>query len=274
MTRNSKLNVRQLQFLENQNLEDDSGFHIKKRTIAKALEIRDQSELPIPEPPFLKYGHSQEKFVETGQRDSQILRDALLQHGVDPEQGPGRILEFGCANARILRWFCDWAKYHEAWGVDLNAAQIFWCHQNLSPPFHFAVSTTAPHLFFEDRFFSLVFCMSVFTHIDDLYLSWICELRRVTQVGGFVYITIHDETTHEIQAARNSPNLKSRMKSNAYQEFLEQNSDFCAVGRDWKSMISFKRDYLLEHMANYFEIAGVFERALSQSQTAILLRRK
>jgi len=273
MTQNSKLKVRHLQFLECDGIGKDRGFHFKKKRRRDAPRVKDQSELPMPEELFLKYGNSPKQYANSGQRDSNILREALIRNGVDPEKGPGNILEFGCANARVLRWFCDWAYHGEAWGVDLNAPMVFWCHQNLSPPFHFAVSTTAPSLFFEDRFFSLVFCMSIFTHIDDLYLSWLAELRRVTKPGGFVYITVHDENTHRIQAEQNAPNLAKRMETTAYQEFLEQDSDFCSCGRDWKSLISFRREYLVELLSSFFEVVEVVEGAMAGTQTAFLLRR-
>lgn len=265
--------IRHLQFLECEGQGEDRGFTFKKQRRRDSPKVIDQAELPIPEPAFMKYGHTEEKYINTGKRDSSIIREALVRHGVDPEKGPGNILEFGCANARVLRWFHDWAYHGEAWGVDLDSPMIFWCHQHLSPPFHFAVSTTAPHLFFEDRFFSLTFAMSIFTHIDDMYLSWLCELRRITKPGGFLYITIHDEHTQRIQEQNNSPYLARRLEKEAYQKFLETEGDFCTCARDWRSLVSFRREYLIDHVSNYFEVAEIVEGAMAQSQTGLLLRR-
>jgi len=274
MTQNNKLETRQSHFLECPGVGQDRGFHFKKNRRRNSPPVSDQSELPVPDENFLKYGQKERYHINSGRHDSGILREALIRNGIDPKTGPGNILEFGCANARVLRWFCDWANYGEAWGVDVNAPLVFWCHQNLSPPFHFAVSTTAPNLFFEDRFFSLVFCMSVFTHIDDLHLSWLCELRRITKPGGFVYITVHDENTHRIQHESSSPNLLKRMESTTYQEFLEQNSDFCTCNRDWKSLVSYKREYFVDLVSDFFEVVEIVDEALARNQTGFLLRRK
>ena len=159
-------------------------------------------------------------------RDARKIRRRLVKNGIPAQKGPGNILEFGCANARVLRWFADWAEHGEAWGVDIDSDLVLWCHQNLSPPFHFTVSTTQPSLFFEDRFFSLVFATSIFTHIDDLYLSRICELRRITKPGGFVFITIHDENTHNLQAEKNSDSFQTRTSHPAYQNFVKRRRTF------------------------------------------------
>jgi hypothetical protein len=41
----------------------------------------------------------------------------------------------------------------------------------------------------------LVYALSVFTHIDEFEIAWLCELRRVLQPGGIAYITVHTDRT-------------------------------------------------------------------------------
>ena len=48
---------------------------------------------------------------------------------------------------------------------------------------------------FEDRYFDLIFCGSVFTHIEDTQQSWLLELGRVLRPSGRLFITVHDEHT-------------------------------------------------------------------------------
>ena len=229
MTNKNKRDLRTTHFFEQPGIGDDNGFWLKKKRRRDSPVITDPQELPIPGEDLIKYHNgTADRYLRSGRRDARILRHALLRAGVDKtRRGPGNFLELGCANARVLRWFVGWANHGEAWGVDLNAEMIFWCHQHLSPPFHFAVATTAPQLFFESRFFDAIFCFSVFTHIDDLYLSWLCELRRALKPGGMLYITFFDEATASIQKEMDAAPYQRRIKSAAYQQFLESDADFC-----------------------------------------------
>jgi SAM-dependent methyltransferase len=117
-----------------------------------------------------------------------ILREA----GADAA-GFARVLEFGCAAGRMLRFFPTGPGGAERWGVDVKAQAIEWCQRNLSPPMSFLATTTFPHLPFEDNSFDLVYAGSVFTHIADLPDAWFLELRRLLRPGGYSYITIHDK---------------------------------------------------------------------------------
>jgi ubiquinone/menaquinone biosynthesis C-methylase UbiE len=95
----------------------------------------------------------------------------------------------------MLRHVPEFAPKAELWGVDISAQHVQWCVNNLTPPMHFATTTTIPHLPFEDRYFDLVFCGSVFTHIEDMQQSWLLELGRVLRPLGKLFMTIHDEHT-------------------------------------------------------------------------------
>jgi len=90
----------------------------------------------------------------------------------------------------MIRWLARFAAECQIWGVDISARHIVSCQENLNPPFNFATVTTQPHLPFEDRYFDLIYCASVFTHIDDLADAWLLELKRVTHPGGRAYITL------------------------------------------------------------------------------------
>src|ERR1700753_3942799 len=69
---------------------------------------------------------------------------------------------------------------------------------NLRPEFKFCLNTTLPHLPFADNHFSLIFCNSIFTHIDDMFLTWFSEMNRIIEPGGYFYFSVHDENSIEI----------------------------------------------------------------------------
>lgn len=155
-------------------------------------------EVPIP-PTHLRhnYGLKNNKYVDdlyisSGVNDVRSIREFLDEDGFD--LSGDRILEFGCSAGRVLRHFNEEAKTAEVWGVDIHAEAIHWAQAHLQD-FNFAVTTTAPHLPFEDNYFGVIFATSVFTHIGELDDAWLLELRRITRPGGRLYVTISDDNT-------------------------------------------------------------------------------
>lgn len=138
-----------------------------------------------PQHLWLGYGQNAEAYLDSGKRHVEAMRALLSQHGWT---SGGRVLDFGCGAGRMTRWLLADAKIAEIWGTDISAEHITWCKQHLSP-FHFVTTTTLPHLPFEDHTFGLIYAGSVFSHIDDLADAWLLELRRITQPGGFLYLT-------------------------------------------------------------------------------------
>ena len=114
----------------------------------------------------------------------------------------------------MLRWLEDVADKCEVWGTDISGEHILWCKQNMSPPFHFFITTTNPHLPFPDNYFDVIYAGSVFTHIDDLADTWMLELRRIMKPGGRAYITIHDNHTIRVLSEQNRT-LTSRKRCSA-----------------------------------------------------------
>src|SRR5262249_5786559 len=141
---------------------------------------------PLPVPPeelWAGYGPTLEAYLQSGNEHVRSMREILERSGM-PVASAQRVLDFGCAAGRMLRWLHDEASVCEIWGTDIRSSHMIWCKQCLSPPFHFATTTINPHLPFEDRYFGLIYAGSVFTHIDDLADAWLLELRRVLRPGG------------------------------------------------------------------------------------------
>lgn len=193
-------------------------------------ELADVADDGLPLPPkrlWQRWGLTPESYLEGGRRDVSAMLDAIAEADGDPN--PERILDFGCAEGRMLRFLHDGAG-RELWGVDINADRIVWAQQHLSPPLRLAVTTTAPHLPFMDAYFDLVYAVSVFTHIAELADAWFLEVLRVVRPGGHVYLTIHDEHSVDV--------LLSRARAEGTQpEMVELLTDFDArthtLDHDW-----------------------------------------
>ena len=151
--------------------------------------------LPVPpEELRLDYGKDVQAYLSSGMRHVTTMARIVEEHG-SPLRDARRILDFGCHSGRMLRHLPQLAPDAELWGVDVSAPHICWCIENLSPAIHFATTTTLPHLPFEDRYFDLIYSVSVFTHIEDLQEAWLLELGRILRPEGKLYVTILDENT-------------------------------------------------------------------------------
>jgi SAM-dependent methyltransferase len=229
------------------------------------------AELPVP-PKEMWLGYH---YLVDGKRDVETMLKIAGASNFAFKQGD-RILDLGCAAGRMIRQLQPLAETCEIWGTDINAEHILWCKRNLSPPFHFATTTKVPHLPFEDRSFHLIYCGSVFTHIDDLADAWLLELRRILHPDGRVYLTISDEhtlalfDTERYRSVRYPAWIK---RQKVYQD-TKGSFDMFTVDRDNNSQVYYNRDYFLRNARSMmFEVLSVTEEAYS-FQTAVLLNRK
>jgi ubiquinone/menaquinone biosynthesis C-methylase UbiE len=237
------------------------------------------SGLPVPPMELWEdYASTPEGYLECGRQDTATMLGILGGAGESPDAFR-RVLDFGCAAARMLRFYPNPAGDSELWGVDVNAKHMVWCQQHLSPPMQFATTTTAPHLPFEDNYFDLVYCASVFTHITDLADAWFLELRRVVRPGGYVYLTIHDKHTLELLFTT----FKDREGFGAFVEqvrrFDEKTSirtlDYLAfaIGADPYSQVFYDVDDLTRKWGRLAPVVSVTPEA-HDHQTAVLFRKR
>ncbi len=228
----------------------------------------------LPNPPenlWLGYGRTIEEFLESGQRHVTAMRNIVGASGYSFPDGC-RMLELGCAACRMLRCFEDVARRGEVWGTDISGGHIMWCKQHLSPPFHFFITTTTPHLPFSDDYFDFIYAASVFTHIDDLADTWLLELRRILKPGGRFFVTIHDnDTIRVLSQDTNEPLAKTLL---CHRDYFE-NNDFgmFTIGRFMRSQVFYDVDYFVRTVQPFFEVLSVTPEAAGY-QTGVLLQKR
>jgi SAM-dependent methyltransferase len=233
------------------------------------------AELPIPPPElWLGYGRSTEEYLAFGRANVETMLELLRASGTSFDPGT-RILDFGCGAGRMIRWLATLATQCEVWGSDISAEHIVWCTQNLAPPFHFLVNTIQPHLPFEDRYFDWVYAGSVFTHIDDLAMTWLLELRRLLRAGGKLYVTIHDRHSIHLLAHewREVPFAKSLRESQDYADFARTDFAMFTLGRSTESQVFYDVESFCGRLQALFRVVSVTEGAYGY-QTAILLEKR
>jgi ubiquinone/menaquinone biosynthesis C-methylase UbiE len=250
--------------------EDSTGHGYALRLSHSTTE----GELPVPPPQlWLGYGSCQEEYLESGRLDVERMRATLSSAGEILSKSGVKVLDLGCGGGRMIRHFRHLAESGEVWGLDISAPHINWLKTHLTPPFHFAVNTTAPHLPFPDEYFDLVYCGSLFTHIDDLAEAWFLETRRVLAFDGILFCTIHDEHALAILREPGCVHPLSRLVTDhpALGE-LGAGADIVVIGHDTDSNVFYSEAYLRTFFAGVFDIVTVVPKAYGY-QTAWVLRR-
>lgn len=236
------------------------------------------SDLPVPPRELWEgYGDTEGEYLDSGRQDLEAMLGVLGAAGANPHSLP-RVLEFGCAAGRMLRYFPERSEGSETWGIDIKARHIAWCQAHLSPPFRFATTTTSPHIPFEDNYFDLIYCASVFTHISDLADAWLLELRRALRPGGLIFITVHDKHSIDLLLTRYRDRkdyaflIGMLHRLNESTAVLSQEYLWFAVGTEPSTQVFYDADYLIQKWSAFMTFVSVTPEAYGY-QTALLLRK-
>jgi ubiquinone/menaquinone biosynthesis C-methylase UbiE len=232
-------------------------------------QARDGLSVP---PLDLRCGYGRgdtEQYLLSGVEDVEVLMKLLAESDFSLSDGH-RVLDFGCAGGRMIRCLREYANECEIWGVDVSASHILWCKAHLSPPFHFATTTTVPHMPFPDAFFDVVYAGSVFTHVDDLTDAWLLELRRILAPGGRFYCTIHDNRTMTLlDGALRGHWLADMLHKNAAYKNKRDDIGMLVIGRNTDAQVFYDLAHFRKTLDSTFQVLSVTEEAYS-FQTGIL----
>jgi SAM-dependent methyltransferase len=133
-------------------------------------------------------------YYNSGKKIFEEMKGMFEKSGIDINSFE-RVLDFGCGCGRVIRHFNNNLKTAKLYGADYNPKLINWCSDNLTFGL-FSRNKLAPPLEYEDNFFNLVYCRSVFTHLSrELQIEWMAEFNRIIQKGGYLYFTAHGENT-------------------------------------------------------------------------------
>jgi SAM-dependent methyltransferase len=130
---------------------------------------------------------------------------------------------------------------------------------------------------FPDDHFDLVFSSSVFTHIDERAQDfWLAELRRVTQPGGLLLLSVHGERAfrHAEAAARSegrdSTSWASTLAANGIL-FVEDDNWVGGPFPDWYHTTFHAPWYVFSHWGRDLLIRAFIPRRSLDYQDYVLL---
>jgi SAM-dependent methyltransferase len=204
-----------------------------------------------------------DRFAELWEKLGPETRTAIVELLPDDWTFAGkRVMDFGCGAGRTLRHFMAEAEKAELWGVDVDAASIELLRETVCPPLHVMQSQYMPPLALERDSFDLIWAISVFTHLTDNSLPWLCELHRVVRPGGLLIATYMGKWTSELLAGE--PWDENRTGMNV----LRHNHP----ARDGAPLVMISDWWLRERWGRAFEVLAIEPNIHNQSWA--LLRKR
>ena len=243
------------------------------------LRSRIREELPVPPPSLMYYGESEERHLTHGKAEVENIKISLEKAGYRFSD-QRTILEFGCNNCRLLRWFYE-GHNKELWGCDIDKDMITWCSDKLGHVINLQLNDHDPPLDLADNYFDFVFAGSVFTHIDKNAQQWIDELVRVTKPGGLLYLTYLDENSMRILVnEQHRPTFKriTNYIPNAQHIWSGDFDRICIPGVDGttdraQGLIICHSDYIKRLTGKDLELVQITKKAYAGYQTAYLFKK-
>ncbi len=209
-------------------------------------------------------------FIEHGESLLGFLEAALGALGKDLTSFPA-VLDFGCGCARVLRaYHYRSSPSQRLCGTDIDVETIEWCRANYANMAEFSLNAEAPPMSYADETFDLVYSVSVFTHLpEDMQLTWLRELQRVTKVGGYLLLTTFNEKSFE-----------EGLPAESREEAREAGFFYNDQGPETQGLPDFYRQsyhtaaYIRSHWSEYFDVLDIRERAVDDLQDIVVCRRR
>lgn len=242
---------------------------------------RDSFNLPDTCDRELYHGNRHYDWWLSGLYDYLKIKGATEKYGNSIKSGDV-FYEMGCASGRVLRHFAIQEDL-VVWGSDINFRHIEWMRLNLPDKVRVFQNTTLPNIPIPCNSVNIACAFSVFTHIDDLEIAWICEIRRILKKGGFFYVTIHSEDTWN--ALNPSDQIFHSLKQMApfikdydiNDEFLasplpRERTVFSWPGNNYNTNIFHKKSYIYREWGRFFKVHEIV-RAGSHYQDVVVLQK-
>jgi SAM-dependent methyltransferase len=234
-----------------------------------AVYLREHPEVRAPGPE-LRFGVgapiSIAEFLESGRTMAADLEAALASAGGSVGD-VGRALDFGCGCGRLLiEARLRWPRIRWT-GCDVDRPAVDWCANHL-PEVRTFVNEPGPPLALPDAELDLVWCGSVFTHLDEARQdAWLDELRRVLRPGGWLLASVLGPTRWAdlppatVRTIREKGFLFARTEPTGW------------IRPEWYQTAWHTEDYVRRHWSRGFEVCRYLPQGLHANQDLAVLRR-
>ncbi|HEV2688344.1 MAG TPA: class I SAM-dependent methyltransferase, partial [Bryobacteraceae bacterium] len=130
--------------------------------------------------------------------------------------------------------------------VDVDMEAIDWCKQHLDAGYFLATAPNPP-LPYPADYFDVVYCLSVFTHLDESMQDlWLRELLRILKPNGVLLLTIYGKAAIEQLDAADQEKLR-------FDGFVHRRSrKMSGIVPDWYQTTWHSKEYILHRLSSGF----------------------
>jgi SAM-dependent methyltransferase len=186
-------------------------------------------------------------FQAVGQNAAGRVRE-LLAEAQRPPEDTRKVLEFGCGCGRVVAPLSAQFPQVSFWGTDVDGEAIEWCSKNI-PRVDFQSNGELPPLPYPAGFFDVIYCISVFTHLDDRHTRlWLEELDRILRPGGTLLLTIHGEHVWRKLASKQQEDVAR------HGVLFETTAKLKGIQPEWYQTSYHAAKYILDLVGDRFEV--------------------
>jgi SAM-dependent methyltransferase len=207
------------------------------------------------------------EFLRFGQRAIADMEAAL--GGVGTSLDAVRdLLDFGCGCGRVARPLTHRWPGLRVTGCDVDERAIDWCRQHVRAA-TFVVTGPLPPLPFEEHAFDVVWCGSVFTHLDEPRQDrWLQEMRRILRPGGLLLASVHGPDAWK---RRVPPWTVARLRRRGML-FVRTGAD-AGIHPAWYQVAWHTEQYVREHWDAYLGVRRYVRRGLDDLQDIVVAQK-
>jgi SAM-dependent methyltransferase len=256
-------------------------YRLRRQKRLRRLEIKDQHflvthpgvKMPSAELRYNVVGaYDIPKFLDMGE---QTIRD--IEHALENAGGSlnrtKEFLDFGCGCGRLiialLRFRSDHGLNLNITGCDVDQRAVEWCQRNLQSS-RCVVNQEMPPLMFSDHTFDVIWCGSVFTHLDEAHQNlWLSELKRVLKPTGILIASVHGRHSWESRLP-----FWTRAKLEKKGILFAKTGANKGIHPDWYQVTWHTEAYVKQHWSTLFEVCAYLPRAFNNHQDIVVARNK
>lgn len=177
----------------------------------------------------------------------------------------GDFLDFGCGCGRLLAALESRFPSLRVRGCDVDSAAVSWSRGRF-PEVGFRTNGEWPPCDFPPASFDVIWCGSVFTHIDEAHQdAWLVDVRRLLRPGGLLVASVHGRLSWE----RWIPVLgKNRLERDGFY-FLKSGVD-AGLHPDWYQVAWHTEGYVRRHWGRWYEVRSYVEGGLNGYQDIVV----
>jgi SAM-dependent methyltransferase len=237
-----------------------------------AIGLVDQDDVKLPPVTDVRrvqaHGAVGQKFTTLAFQNYRTYRDVFETHAKRSWFDVDAVLDWGCGCARVTQQLMKSLGKDRVWGVDIDAANIQWCLDNLESP-NFRICETRPQLPFEDNSFDYIVATSVLTHIPhELVGPWLAELGRVLKPGEIAALTVASDS--RVAFGSYDYSRLQALQARGIEDHLRNDQlDNSIDDKDYYRNVRMTKDFIRNEWGKHLDVLEIVDHAIGAQDIVV-----